>query len=76
MTTVSLFREQRIMSLAFMLRAWETVAIAVERSRKVRTPQGTALGNSQTEQPDGKYNREQTADGAPSEPTGKGETVV
>jgi hypothetical protein len=66
------------MPLAFMLRAWETVAIAGERSRKVRTPQGTALGNPQTGQPDGKCNREQTADellrsaGA----TGKGETVV
>ena len=67
------------MSLASMLRAWETVAGAKERSRKVRTPQGTALGNSQTGQPDGKCSREQTADGATretAEPTGKGETVV
>ncbi len=62
-----------------MLRAWETVAVAARRSRKVRTPQGRVLGNTQTGQPDGKCNREQTADGAPrhaAEPTGKGERVV
>ena len=31
--------------------------------RKVRTPQGRMLGNSQAGRPDGKCNREQTADG-------------
>ncbi len=50
-------------ALAFILRGRETVAVANERSRKVRTPQGTVLGNSQTGKPDGKRNREQTADG-------------
>ncbi len=34
------------------------------RPRKVRTPQGMVLGNTQAGRPDGKCNREQTADGA------------
>jgi len=45
------------------------------RLRKVRTPQGRVLGNAQAGRPDGKCNREQTADGRVSG-TGKGETVV
>ena len=71
--------EWSVTSLAFVLRAREAVAVAFERPRKVRTPQGTVLGNSQTGRLDGKRNREQTADAAsriPAEPTGKGETVV
>src|SRR5262245_17681247 len=48
-----------------------------EPSRKVRTPQGTAVGNAHPGKPAGKCHREQTADGAATrEPrTGKGETV-
>jgi len=76
-------------ALAFVLRVRQ--AAAAFGSRKVRTPQGRMLGNSQAGRPDGKCNREQTADGAdPSGPlaepsvrqrnqgsrTGKGETVV
>jgi len=41
------------------------------RPRKVRTPQGRALGKSQAAKADGKWNREETA----GRTTGKGETV-
>ncbi len=48
-----------------------------ERSlRKVRTPKGRELGNSQAGKPDGKCNREKTAGSFPMERAGKGERVV
>src|SRR5690606_4139576 len=54
----------------FTLRVRWTVA--VERPRKVRTPQGRVLGNSQAGRPDGKCNREQTADGLRAQARVKG----
>ena len=47
--------------LKWRLRARWTAAVF--GPRKVRTPQGTVLGNSQAGQPDGKCSRKQTADG-------------
>jgi hypothetical protein len=47
--------------LEWRLRARWTAAVF--GPRKVRTPQGTVLGNSQAGQPDGKCSRKQTADG-------------
>ena len=48
-------------AVQWFLRVCRTAAVA--RSRKVRTPQGMVLGNTQAGRPDGKCNREQTADG-------------
>src|SRR5918995_4772679 len=52
-------------------------AAEVSPSRKVRTPQGTAVGNAHPGKPAGKCHRKDTADGAATrEPrTGKGEMV-
>jgi len=52
--------------LALPLRVREAAAVCSlrSRSRKVRTPQGRMLGNTQAGRPDGKCSREQTADGA------------
>jgi len=45
-------------------------------SRKVRTPQGRTLGDTQAAKADGKWNRKQTAAGVFSgDAVGKGETV-
>ena len=41
--------------------------------RKVRTPQGRVLGNSQAGKPDGECNRKETANAASA--AGKGEKV-
>ncbi len=51
--------------------------VGTERSlRKVRTPKGRELGNSQAGKPDGKCNREQTANSLRAGGVGKGERVV
>ncbi len=63
--------------LAFFMRVRQTAAAF--GSRKVRTPKGRMLGNSQAGRPDGQCNREQTADGRRDltpDGTGEGETVV
>jgi len=44
-------------------------------SRKVRAPQGKVLRNAKAGQPDGKWNRKDTAYVTPSGVAGKGEMV-
>ena len=48
------------------------IASDLERSRKVRTPQGRTLGKSQAAKADGKWHRKETASGAYDSP----ETLV
>ena len=50
----------RLLALLFVI-SNSIFEIRVERERKVRTPQGNGLANSQAERPDDKCNRKETS---------------